>query len=190
MSVTQTGAHFRLAWTLDTPEAVEIRRTVPDELLLGIVEADVTTYVDIRDDVDPGDTVTWVITGVDSSEDLELTATVADLTIPPLDDDRRYLAALMVANRLLKRRDAPLGVAGGGDMGPVMVRYRDPDVDALLLGLRRRNSDLVTQTWPDVDALREFVGAGNAVTDDTLSQVLASAVLIVRRKCEGGFGIA
>jgi hypothetical protein len=48
-------------------------------------------------------------------------------------------ATIMQAARLFKRLDAPLGVMGFGDLGPVRVsRYIDPDVEALLAPYRLR----------------------------------------------------
>jgi len=46
-------------------------------------------------------------------------------------------ACLLLAGRQFKRGDALLGVAGFGDIGTVMVRSSDPDVQALLAPYRR-----------------------------------------------------
>jgi hypothetical protein len=47
-------------------------------------------------------------------------------------------AALVMAVRLVKRRDAPFGmVAGGLDLGPMRISKVDPDLEALLGPLRR-----------------------------------------------------
>lgn len=46
-------------------------------------------------------------------------------------------AAILLAERLFKRVDSPLGVAGFGEMGALRVsRYMDPDVEMLLLPYR------------------------------------------------------
>lgn len=46
-------------------------------------------------------------------------------------------ATILLALRQYKRFDSPLGVAGFGDMGAVMVRKIDPDVQAMLMPYRR-----------------------------------------------------
>ncbi len=42
------------------------------------------------------------------------------------------LATVMLAMRLYKRMDSPLGVAGVGDIGVIRVSRIDPDIDALI----------------------------------------------------------
>ena len=65
-----------------------------------------------------------------SSEALvRVTATFGRTAIP----DAVSYAAILLAERLYKRVDSPLGVAGFGDMGAIRVsRYMDPDVELLL----------------------------------------------------------
>jgi hypothetical protein len=46
-------------------------------------------------------------------------------------------ACVLLASRHFKRLDSPLGVAGFGDMGAIMVRRLDPDVAALLQAKKR-----------------------------------------------------
>lgn len=46
-------------------------------------------------------------------------------------------ACVLLASRHFKRLDSPLGVAGFGDMGAIMVRRLDPDVAALILAKKR-----------------------------------------------------
>ena len=186
-----SSPQWRITWTLDTAEAIEIRRTVPaPTVFLATVESGITTFIDTVDDVDAGDTITWELTGVTSADVAEASAVVADLGIPPLDDDRRYQAALLVGARLWKRRDAPFGVAGGGDMGPMQIGFKDPDVELLLTGLRRTDTDISTQVWPDVDAFRSVIQASaTAHADAVLEPYLDAAVLIVTRRCKGA-GIA
>lgn len=41
-------------------------------------------------------------------------------------------ACLLLTSRLIKRYDSPLGVAGFGDLGALMVRRVDPDIEAML----------------------------------------------------------
>lgn len=41
-------------------------------------------------------------------------------------------ACLLLAGRLVRRYDSPLGVAGFGDLGAMMVRRVDPDIDVML----------------------------------------------------------
>jgi len=189
-----TSPQFRITWTLDTPEAVEIRRTVPTPIVfLATTESGTTTFIDtIGDDlgVESGDTLTWTLTGVTSLDVVEVSTVVGDLSIPPLDDDRRFEAVLLVGARLWKRKDAPFGVAGGGDQGSIRIGFKDPDVEMILTGLRRTTSDLSTQTWPTVTELRTRVNASaTAHPDAELDPVLAAAIATVKRKCKGA-GIA
>ena len=46
-------------------------------------------------------------------------------------------ATIILAMRLFKRLDSPLGIAGFGDMGQMRVGRFDPDVDALLAPFRK-----------------------------------------------------
>ena len=41
-------------------------------------------------------------------------------------------AAVLLASRIFKRNDSPLGVAGFGDLGAIRVSRVDPDIDAML----------------------------------------------------------
>jgi hypothetical protein len=41
-------------------------------------------------------------------------------------------ATVLLASRIFKRNDSPLGVAGFGDLGVVRVSRLDPDVDAMI----------------------------------------------------------
>jgi hypothetical protein len=41
-------------------------------------------------------------------------------------------ACLLLSGRLVRRYDSPLGVAGFGDLGAMMVRRVDPDIDVML----------------------------------------------------------
>ena len=41
-------------------------------------------------------------------------------------------ATILLATRLFKRMDSPLGVAGFGDIGVIRVSRIDPDIDALI----------------------------------------------------------
>jgi len=189
-----TSPQFRLSWVLDVAEAVEIRRTVPTPVVfLATVESGILTFIDtILDDlgVEAGDTITWTITGVTSLDVAEASVVVGDMGIPPLDDDRRYEAAMLIGARLWKRRDAPFGVAGGGDIGSIQIGFKDPDVEMILTGLRRTDSDLSTQTWPTVTEFRTRIQASaTAHPDAVLSPVLDSAIARVTGRCKGA-GIA
>lgn len=47
-------------------------------------------------------------------------------------------ACIMLSQRLYRRKDAPFGVTGGGDVGQsVAIRAVDPDIDSLLVGYKR-----------------------------------------------------
>ena len=59
---------------------------------------------------------------------VRVTATFGWATVPHTIRE----ACVLLASRHFKRLDSPLGVAGFGDMGAIMVRRLDPDVAALL----------------------------------------------------------
>ena len=60
---------------------------------------------------------------------VRVTATFGRTAIP----DAVSYAAILLAERLYRRQDSPLGVAGWGDLGAMRVsRYIDPDVEMLL----------------------------------------------------------
>ena len=66
---------------------------------------------------------------VSSEAAVRVTATFGRSSVP----DAVSYAAILLAERLYKRVDSPLGVAGFGDMGAIRVsRYMDPDVELLL----------------------------------------------------------
>ena len=46
-------------------------------------------------------------------------------------------ATVLLATRLFKRMDSPLGVAGFGDLGVVRVTRIDPDIDALIMPFKK-----------------------------------------------------
>ena len=46
-------------------------------------------------------------------------------------------ATIIMASRLYKRNDSPLGVAGFGDIGVVRVAKLDPDVEALIIPFKK-----------------------------------------------------
>lgn len=46
-------------------------------------------------------------------------------------------ATIIMASRLYKRNDSPLGVAGFGDLGVVRVGKLDPDVEALIMAYKK-----------------------------------------------------
>lgn len=46
-------------------------------------------------------------------------------------------ATILMASRLYKRNDSPLGVAGFGEIGVVRVSRLDPDVEALIMPFRK-----------------------------------------------------
>ena len=46
-------------------------------------------------------------------------------------------ATILLAMRLFKRYDSPLGVAGFSDLGAVRVGRIDPDVDRLIMPFKR-----------------------------------------------------
>lgn len=50
----------------------------------------------------------------------------------------RY-AVFLTANRLYKRTSAPDGIGGGDDFGTVVIRARDPEVEALIRPFRKVN---------------------------------------------------
>lgn len=46
-------------------------------------------------------------------------------------------ATVILASRIFKRNDSPLGVAGFGDLGVIRVGKLDPDVDALIMPYKK-----------------------------------------------------
>ena len=46
-------------------------------------------------------------------------------------------ASIILASRIFKRNDSPLGVAGFGDLGVIRVGKLDPDVEALIYAFRK-----------------------------------------------------
>jgi hypothetical protein len=46
-------------------------------------------------------------------------------------------ATVLLASRIFKRNDSPLGVAGFGDLGVIRVGRIDPDVEALIMPYRK-----------------------------------------------------
>lgn len=109
------------------------------------------------------------------------------MTIPaPADDDqRRHTAALIVAARLYERKKSPHGMAGGFEAGPVRLTFKDPDVTNALAGLRRGGSDLDLQTWPTLAEFRLWIDQPTSGTDAELTQVLNTAIEVVKRRCSG-----
>lgn len=193
LTVEQQGAAFTLEWTLAVAEDVALWRTEPDEpdVQIATLDSTVTSFVDVRDDLDPGDTVEWKIVGATAGT-LIVSTTAAAAYIPPLDSERRKLAALILAARLWKRRDSPLGLLGGGEFGAVRLGFKDPDVELLLVGLRRSVSDLASQTWPTVAEVRAHGKIATAVTDAEITIPLTAAIEIVKDRCRtsAGVGIA
>lgn len=186
-AVTNTGPRFDLVWTLSAAEAVEVRRTDPaaDPELLATVASGTLKYRDLLDTPEIGDEITYTLTGV-TSADVETVCVTVAYGIPPLDDDRRYEAAMLIGSRFWKRKDAPFGVAGGGDQGSMKIGFRDPDVEMMLTGLRMATSDLTDQTWPDVDEFRARIQASATQhADAVLAPVLAAAIADVTRRCKG-----
>jgi hypothetical protein len=187
--VSQGGALFRLSWTLDDAEAIQVERTAPTADVLGVLPDDATSFVDTIE-ADAGETCSWLLTGQTSADEIVITTTAQDTDAPPIDDPRRYEAAMLAGARFWKRRDAPFGVAGGGEMGSMQIGFKDPDVEMILTGLRRTSTDMTQQTWPTVAEFRARIQASATAHDDaTLTQVLNTAVAVVKRRCRGA-GIA
>lgn len=80
--------------------------------------------------------------------------TVRDTYLFPLEEDEALVkitgvwgwasvpmpikqATILMASRLYKRNDSPLGVAGFGEIGVVRVSRLDPDVEALIMPFRK-----------------------------------------------------
>lgn len=108
----------------------------------------------------------------------------------PADDERRYEAALLVAARLWERRNSPQGVAGGFEGGPIYVRFKDPDVEQLLVGLRSTSSDVSAQTWPTIAELRTHIGANSTTAPDAVLQSKLDAAIAYVTDRLSGFGIS
>ncbi len=76
----QDGVLFRLTWTVSPAEAVEVRRTAPTAVYLAEVQSGTTEFIDRITGLEDGDTVSWTITGVDSSEVTTISGTAQDPT--------------------------------------------------------------------------------------------------------------
>jgi hypothetical protein len=70
---------------------------------------------------------TWPISSV-SRPLVQVTARWGWAAVP----DAIREATVLLASRQFKRYDSPLGVAGFGDLGTIMVRRVDPDVEAMI----------------------------------------------------------
>lgn len=188
--VSQGGSLFRLSWTLDVPEAIAVARVLPTAEDLAVVPLAVTSFVDTIDGVEADVALQWLLVGETSGDEYVIDATSVDTDAPPMNDPRRFQAALILSSRLWLRSASPMGVMGGDDFGPVPLRFKDPDVEMLLVGLRRSATDLSQQEWPDVDDLRTYGKFATAITDAQLQGPLDSAVAIVSRRCKSGRSFA
>lgn len=160
---------FTAALVLTVPEArlaaVPIGDLADDDELVVRVEA--TTEAITAD----GDTVTLV------------------LPFDPPATERLKLAALLIALRNVKVMDAPLGVAGGYDVGSVYVGRISADVGRLLRGYRGGVVP-TDQEWPTLTELKARLQATTTLEDDFLADALAAAIDEVEGQLTGSFGLA
>jgi len=67
-------------------------------------------------------------------EQVKVTGTWGWTAVPDLINE----SCLLLSSRLFRRKDAPFGIAGGGDVGQsIALRGVDPDVQVLLSGYRK-----------------------------------------------------
>lgn len=65
---------------------------------------------------------------------LKITGTWGWATVPDAVNE----ACILLAERLFRRKDAPFGVAGQGEVGnSVALRAVDPDIELMLSGYKR-----------------------------------------------------
>lgn len=106
-----------------------------------------------------------------------------------LPSDRLWEAALLYAIRNVKINDAPLGVAGGFDLGQLYVGRIDEDLNRLLKGYRGVGVP-DGQTWPELADLKDRLQITTTTDDVFLSQMLTAAIEQVETDTAQAFGIA
>lgn len=76
----------------------------------------------------------WETNNVNSNDaTVQITGTFGWTTTPKAITQ----ATIILASRIFKRNDSPLGTVGMGDLGQIYVRKIDPDVDALIAPFRK-----------------------------------------------------
>lgn len=104
--------------------------------------------------------------------------------------DAIYLAAMLLIGRLYYRGDAPLGIAGGFDLGGVYVRSRDPDIQALLIGRHQGIGLDPAQTWPTLAQVKDRWDIDASVDDARITEVIAAVTDHLTEVLTDGFGVA
>jgi hypothetical protein len=104
-------------------------------LVVTVDDADVTADVVLYPRNAPAKGRPWTMIGVAGSSVVTVEAVWGWTDIPPTI----VSAALLQASRIVKRRDAPFGVAGSPEMGTEirLLARLDPDVDVLIRAYRR-----------------------------------------------------
>jgi hypothetical protein len=104
-------------------------------LVVTVDGADVTADVVLYPRNAPQKGRPWTVLGVSGSSVVTVEAVWGWTAVPPTIVD----AALLQASRIVKRRDAPFGVAGSPEMGNELrlLAKLDPDVDVMIRAYRR-----------------------------------------------------
>jgi hypothetical protein len=104
-------------------------------LVVTVDGVDVTADVTLYPRNAPAKGRPWTVIGVAGSSVVTVEAVWGWTAVPPTIVD----AALLQASRIVKRRDAPFGVAGSPEMGNEirLLARLDPDVDVLIRAYRR-----------------------------------------------------
>lgn len=175
ITVTEYGAgDFLVQWALNPVTDVALTRTIngdPAELI--------GHYFDpVASAVDPGpftigDVVVYTITDLNPPADT-LEAAPATVGLASVSD-RLWEACLLYAMRNVKVLDAPLGVAGGFDIGQVYVGRIDEDINRLLKGYRGKGVP-AGQTWPTLDDLKDRLQISHSDHDAYLQRCLQAAI--------------
>jgi len=102
---------------------------------------------------------------------------------------RLWEACLLLALRNYLVMNAPLGLAGGYDIGAVYVGRIDADYNRLIKGFRARGVP-VNQEWPTLDDVRARLQMSTGVASDVdLQRALNAAVEQVMEDTAASFGV-
>lgn len=182
-----------VTWTADDDPSAswQVERSVNAgaytvEGTIAVVEAR-TAVVSIADLAD-SDTLQVRISGL--AEAISDEGDVITLLVPfDVDSYRLRQAALLYAMRNAKVMDAPLGVAGGFDIGQVYVGRIADDISRLLKGYRGLGVPS-NQTWPTLADVKARLQATTTEADTFLQECLDSAIEQVRSDVAGAWGVA
>lgn len=142
------------------------------------------------------DTLVWKCTPVegyggafpDLSQQVAVSIGILGVQVPG-PSDRLWEACLLIAMRNAKVTDAPLGVAGGFDLGQIYVGNIDSDLARLMRGYLGVGVP-TGQAFPDLDDLKQRLQVTGTADDAFLQRALDAAVDEVHSSTAGAFGVA